>query len=169
MCTVPLAKGLSKVCLLLFLHFGVWLAGFCRYRGLLGPTSAANPCSFRSPESPPGECYASRSWLCMYLQNVLLLQFGGAEEYAALVGLFPSKTRPAPPSKEALAAMGEDGQGLSREEMLRKIDPPRPNPNAEPVTNGKAWGIEAGGTNPRLKSPRALHGPPIAPAPRILV
>lgn len=90
---------------------------------------------------------------------MLLLQFGGAEEYAALAGLFPSKTCAAPPSKADLAAMGEDFEGLSREEMLRRIEHPRRSPTRKPRDDGKVRGIEPGGT-PRLRSPRALHGPP---------
>ena len=104
---------------------------------------------------------------CACAQSVMLLQFGGAEEYAALAGLFPSKTSAAPPSKADLAAMGEDFEGLSREEMLDRIEHPRPSPASEPLCNGKAWNTEAAG-NPRLRAPRALHGPPIAPAPRVL-
>ena len=99
---------------------------------------------------------------------MVVLQYGGAEEIAALAGLFPSKTCAAPPSKADLAAMGEDFEGLSREAMLRRIKPPSPGPPGQPLNNGKARGIEAGEI-PRLRGPRGLHGPPIAPAPRILV
>ena len=97
-----------------------------------------------------------------------LLQNGGVQELAALGGAFPSKTRPAPPSEEDLAEMGEDGSGLSMEDMLHNISRPRPSPSTDPLGNGKPWGSEARGT-PRLKDPRALHGTRMAPAPRIIV
>ena len=86
---------------------------------------------------------------------------------AALDSAFPSKTRPAPPSKEALAAMGEDGSGLSVEEMLRSISRPRSNPGADPLGNGELWGTEAKAAH-RPRGARALHSAHMAPAPRVL-
>lgn len=97
-----------------------------------------------------------------------LLQNGGAKEVDALDSAFPSKTRPAPPSKEALAAMGEDGSGLSVEDMLHSLSRPRTNPSADPLGNGKSCGAKTEGL-PQLKGPRALRGAHMAPAPRILV
>ena len=95
------------------------------------------------------------------------MQNGSAQELAALAGAHPSKTRPAPPSKADLAEMGEDGSGLSLQEMLHNIARPRPGPATHPLGNGKPWGTEAGATH-RLEAPRALHGTRIGPAARIL-
>ena len=87
---------------------------------------------------------------------------------AALDSAFPSKTRAAPPSREALAAMGEDGSGLSVEEMLYNLSRPRANPRADPLGSGELWGTEAKAV-PQLKGRRALHSAHTAPAPRVLV
>ena len=95
-----------------------------------------------------------------------LSQNGGKEEIAALGAAFPSKTRAAPPSKEALAAMGEDGSGLSMEAFLASLTQNRPNPAAfgplEKPGKGKLWGSEA-------KDPGALHDKSVAPPLRIRV
>ncbi len=105
----------------------------------------------------------------MFSDGMVLLQYGNKEEVAKLRGLFPSKTSAAPPSKEALAAMGEDGSGLSRESMLRKLWPFRPASSSNPPSNGKTWSTDVAGGTPWLKGPRALHATRLAPAPRILV
>ncbi len=167
--TMPLAKGSSTVCAGLSVYRCAWPVDrrLQEQRSALGAPSAAEARllqSFREalhPSATPAVLGYACAW------SVVPLQFGGAEEYAALAGLFPSKTSAAPPSKADLAAMGEDFEGLSREEMLRRIDHPRPSPASEPLCNGKAWNTEAAG-NPRVRAPRALHGPPIAPAPRVL-
>ena len=167
--TLPLAKGSSMVCAWLSVYHCAWPTDrlLQEQRSALGAPSAAKACSSQSfrEDLHPYATPAVLGYACA--QSVVPLQFGGAEEYAALAGLFPSKTSAAPPSKADLAAMGEDFEGLSREEMLRRIEHPRPSPASEPLCNGKAWNTEAAG-NPRLRAPRVLHGPSIAPTPRIL-
>lgn len=89
------------------------------------------------------------------------LQNGGAQELA-LRSSFVSKTAAAPPSKEDLAAMGEDGSGLSLKEMMKRFSGPSNSDTSSP-SNGKPWETEPG--------PHGLKGSParVAPASRIMV
>ena len=95
-----------------------------------------------------------------------LLQNGGEQEIAALGAAFPSKTRPASPSKTSLAAMGEDSSGLFMATFLRSLSQGRQNPAAfgplEKPGEGKLWGTKAEG-------PCALHDKCEAPPLHILV
>jgi len=89
------------------------------------------------------------------------LQNGGAQELA-LRSSFVSKTAAAPPSEEDLAAMGEDGSGLSLSEMMKRFSGPSNSDMSSP-RKGKPWESEPG--------PHGLKGSSarVAPASRIMV
>ncbi len=100
---------------------------------------------------------------------MVLLQNGNVGERDKLTALLPSRTSAAPPSKEALAAMGEDGSGSLRETMLRKLWHFRPGQSPDTPGNGKTWNTDVARGTSWLKGPPALHATRLAPALCILV
>ncbi len=96
----------------------------------------------------------------MGLCHGIIMLKGGSSEREALDTATSSKLAPAPPSREALTAMGEDGSGLTFEELMRRMRDATPAAGrAEAVVargDGEHWeGTTAGGAG---RKPSALHG-----------
>ena len=107
----------------------------------------------------------------MGLCHGIIMMKGGNEELVALDTAISSKFAAAPPSREALAAMGEDGSGLSFEEFTQRLSNPRnmagAAENGVARGNGERWeGTTAGGAGMK---PSALHGSRVPAALRIPV
>ena len=101
----------------------------------------------------------------------IIMMKGGSEELEALDAATSSKFAAAPPSREALAAMGEDGSGLSIEELTQRLSNPRNMSggaeNGVARGDGERWeGTAAGGAGMK---PSALHGSRVPAALRIPV
>lgn len=60
----------------------------------------------------------------MGLCHGIIMTKGGSEELEALNAATSSKFAAAPPSREALAAMGEDGSGLSFDKFMQRLGNP---------------------------------------------
>ena len=107
----------------------------------------------------------------MSLCHGIIMMKGGSEELEALDAATSSKFAAAPPSREALAAMGEDGSGLSFDEFMQRLSNPRTAAGAAedgaPPGNGKRWEeTTAGGAGMK---PSALHDSRVPAALRIPV